>query len=281
MNLSEYVKLDGLALAELIRNKEISIVEAANCASEAAELLNPDINAIIETFPEALQSNASDQATFHGVPFLIKDLALHAEGVLYEMGSRLTQGMRTPHDTELMSRFRQTGLQVIGRASTPEFGYCPTTEPIVNGPTRNPWNLAHSSGGSSGATAAAVAAGIVPLAHANDGGGSIRIPASCCGLVGLKPSRGRIPAGPDAAIPLSGLAVEFAVTRSVRDSAALLDLVRHAQLHGRRSGPARHGGEHRAPSPQSHEAAQLPHRVPLRDSRGSAVDPGGARDQRP
>ena len=225
MKLNEYLKYDGLGIAELVRSKELSKEEVSACARQAAELLNPDINAIIEMFPEALTSNDSSDAAFHGVPFIIKDLALHAEGVLYEMGSRLSQGMRTPHDTELMSRFRETGLQVLGRASTPEFGYCPTTEPVVNGPSRNPWNLDHSPGGSSGATAASVAAGIVPLAHANDGGGSIRIPASCCGLVGLKPSRGRVPAGPDAAVPLSGLAVEFAVTRSVRDSARLLDLV--------------------------------------------------------
>ncbi len=227
MKLGEYIKYDGLGLAELIRGKDVSKEEVTAASLSAAELLNPEINAIIETFPSALDCTQAEDAPFQGVPFLIKDLALHAEGTLYEMGSRLSQGLRTPHDTELMSRIRNTGLQVLGRASTPEFGYCPTTEPVVNGPSRNPWNLAHSPGGSSGATAASVAAGIVPLAHANDGGGSIRIPASCCGLVGLKPSRGRVSAGPDAAVPLSGLAVEFAVTRSVRDSARLLDL-----LHG-------------------------------------------------
>ena len=225
MQLQEYIKYDGLGIAELIRNKEIKNDEALACALEAASLLNPKINTIIEVFAQPLAGNESAAAPFYGVPFLIKDLALHAEGVLNEMGSRLTQGLRTPHDTDLMKKFREAGLRTIGRASTPEFGYCPTTEPLVNGPSRNPWDLTRMPGGSSGATAASVAAGIIPLAHANDGGGSIRIPASCCGLLGLKPTRGRVPNGPDMAEPLSGLAIEFAVTRTVRDAARLLDAV--------------------------------------------------------
>ncbi len=230
MKLDEYIKYDGLGIAGLIADGEIKQDEALACAKKAAELLNPEINTIIEVFSEPLLANESTQAPFRGVPFLIKDLALHAEGVLYEMGSRLAQGMRTPHDTDLMHRFREAGLRTIGRCSTPEFGYCPTTEPVVNGPSRNPWNLEHMPGGSSGATSASVAAGIVPLAHANDGGGSIRIPASCCGLLGLKPTRGRVPNGPDIAEPLSGLAIEFAVTRSVRDAAHLLDAVQGAGI---------------------------------------------------
>jgi amidase len=230
MRLDEYIKYDGLGLAELVRSKEITAQEAIASAHEACELLNPHINSIIEVFDEPLTGNKSTDAPFYGVPFLIKDLALHAAGVLNEMGSRLTQGLRPPHDTDLMCRFREAGLRTIGRASTPEFGYCPTTEPVVNGPTRNPWNLSHNPGGSSGATAASVAAGIVPLAHANDGGGSIRIPASCCGLFGLKPSRGRVPNGPDSAEPLSGLAIEFVVSRSIRDAARLLDAVQGAGI---------------------------------------------------
>jgi amidase len=130
-----------------------------------------------------------------------------------------------PHDTDLMARFRRAGLRTIGRTAAPEFGYCPTTEPVANGPTRNPWDTARMPGGSSGGSAAAVAAGIVPLGHANDGGGSIRIPASCCGLVGLKPTRGRTPIGPDSGEGLNGFGIEFAVTRTVRDAAALLDAV--------------------------------------------------------
>ena len=226
MKLTEYMSYDGLGLAELIRNKEVSDEEALACALQMADLLNPKINTIIEIFPEPLAGSHNADAPFFGVPFLIKDLGLRAEGVLNEMGSRLAQGIRAQHDTDLMQRFRQAGLRTIGRAATPEFGYCPTTEPLVNGPSRNPWDLARMPGGSSGATAASVAAGIIPLAHANDGGGSIRIPASCCGLVGLKPTRGRVPSGPDSGEPLSGLAVEFAVTRTVRDAAALLDAVK-------------------------------------------------------
>ena len=226
MKPAEYITHDGLGLAELIRNGEISRAEALECALDMAELLNPQINTIIELFPEPLAASEDTGAPFSGVPFLIKDLGLRAEGVLNEMGSRLARGIRAQHDTDLMKRFRRAGLRTIGRASTPEFGYCPTTEPVLYGPSRNPWDLARMPGGSSGATAASVAAGIVPLAHANDGGGSIRIPASCCGLVGLKPTRGRVPNGPDSAEPLSGLAVEFAVTRTVRDAAALLDAVK-------------------------------------------------------
>ena len=226
MKPAEYISYDGLGLAELIRNGEVNREEVLSCALQLADLLNPEINTIIEIFPEPLAGSDDAAAPFFGVPFLIKDLALHAEGVLNEMGSRLAQGIRAQHDTDLMKRFRQAGLRTLGRASTPEFGYCPTTEPVINGPSRNPWDLTKMPGGSSGATAASVAAGIIPLAHANDGGGSIRIPASCCGLLGLKPSRGRVPNGPDSAEPLSGLAVEFAVTRTVRDAAALLDAVK-------------------------------------------------------
>ncbi len=225
MKLREYIACDGLGLARLIHNKEIKQEEALACALQAAELLNPKINTLLEIFPEPLAGSESGTAPFYGVPFIIKDLALHAEGILNEMGSRLTQGLRTPHDTDLMQRFRHAGLRTIARAATPELGYCPTTEALVNGPSCNPWDLTRIPGGSSGATAASVAAGIVPLAHANDGGGSIRIPASCCGLLGLKPSRGRVPCGPDMAEPLSGLAIEFAVTRTVRDAARLLDAV--------------------------------------------------------
>jgi len=152
MKLTEYTSCDGLGLAELIRNREISREEALKCAMDAAELLNPEINAIIELFPEPLAASDDAGAPFFGVPFLIKDLALRAKGVLNEMGSRLAQGIRAQHDTDLMKRFRQAGLRTIGRASTPEFGYCPTTEPVVHGPSRNPWDLSRMPGGSSGAT---------------------------------------------------------------------------------------------------------------------------------
>ena len=225
MYLREYVRYDGLGLAGLIRNQEVTPAEVDDCAKQAISVVNPLINSIIEEFPEPLSANLSKDAPFQGVPFLIKDLALHAKGVLNESGSCLAQGMRFDHDTELMKRFRSAGLRTIGRTATPEFGYCATTEPVINGPSRNPWDLRRMPGGSSGASAASVASGILPLAHANDGGGSIRVPAACCGVVGLKPTRGRVPLGPDTGEALSGLAVEFAVTRTVRDAAALLDAV--------------------------------------------------------
>lgn len=166
-----------------------------------------------------------ENAPFAGVPFLIKELVLHAEGVPHSMGSRIGENTVIPVDSELMARFRKAGLILAGTTTTPEFGYNAPTEAVIYGATRNPWNLNHSPGGSSGGSATAVASGIVPIAHANDGGGSIRIPASCSGLVGLKPTRGRVPAGPFNSEPLNGIAIEFAVTRTIRDTAVLLDQV--------------------------------------------------------
>jgi amidase len=228
MKLTEYIEHDGLGLAALIRAGEVTDHEVLDCARRMLEALNPEINAVIETYPEPLTGTDKADAPFRGIPFLIKDLVVHAAGQRVEMGSRLASGLRFPHDTDLMARFRAAGLRTLGRSTSPEFGYCATTETVVNGPTRNPWDTTRMAGGSSGGSAAAVAAGIVPVAHANDGGGSIRIPASCCGLVGLKPTRGRTPIGPDAAEGLNGLGIEFAVTRTVRDSAALLDAVQGA-----------------------------------------------------
>ncbi len=175
-----------------------------------------------------LDKSQSSKSRFFGVPFLIKDLVLQAANIRSDMGSRWIHalgGYASSYDTDLMTRFRQAGLVPIGRTATPEFGFNITTEPLLNGPTHNPWDPDRMPGGSSGGSCAAVAAGIVPIAHANDGAGSIRLPAACCGLVGLKPTRGRIPIGPDAAEGISGLGIEFAVSRTVRDSAALLDEV--------------------------------------------------------
>jgi amidase len=228
MKLSEYVAQDGLGLAELVRKREVKGAEVLDCAARMLEAVNPRINAVIETYPEPLAGNEDPAAPFLGVPFVVKDLVLHAAGQKLEMGSRLAQGLVLGHDTDLMARFRNAGLRTIARTTSPEFGYCPTTETVVNGATRNPWDTSRSSGGSSGGSGAAVAAGIAPLGHASDGGGSIRIPASCNGLVGLKPTRARTPIGPDAAEGLNGLGIEFAVTRTVRDCAALLDAVQGA-----------------------------------------------------
>ena len=225
MHIEEYISSDATDLAALVRRGEVTAGELHSLAQGVAAAVNPDINSIIEQFDEPLRYSQESSAPFYAVPFLIKDLALQAEGILHEMGSRLASGFRAPQDTDLMRRFRAAGLATIGRTAAPEFGYCVTTEPLVNGPTRNPWNLDRMPGGSSGASAAAVAAGVVPMAHANDGGGSIRIPASCCGLVGLKPTRGRTPVGPNFGEQLNGWGAEFAVTRTVRDAAILLDAV--------------------------------------------------------
>jgi amidase len=228
ISLSDYTAHDGLGLAELVARKEVTPDELAAAAFEAVAKVNPRINAVLHTIPKeaATEIRAGlPRGPFTGVPFLIKEIVLHAKGVRCEMGSKLAQGYVPDADTELMARFRRAGLVLAGTTQTPEFGYNPTTETRAFGPVHNPWDLGRSPGGSSGGSGAAVAAGIVPVAHANDGGGSIRIPASCNGLVGLKPSRDRIPSGPDYGDLLCGLACEFALTRSVRDAAALLDAV--------------------------------------------------------
>ncbi len=220
--LSEYATLDGLGIAELVRKKEISAAEAAGTAMEAIQVVNPQLNAVIEDYPDRVNQEPAD-GPFKGVPFLIKDLVIHEAGQTNELGSRLAKGMVAPNDTELMVRFRNAGLVTLGRTTTPEFGFCATVEALIYGNTHNPWNLDHSPGGSSGGSAAMVAARAVPIAHANDGGGSIRIPAACCGLVGLKPTRGRNSLGPDVSEAIGGFAIEHVVTRTVRDSAAVLD----------------------------------------------------------
>lgn len=228
ISLDEYTSRDGLGLAELVARKQVKPEELTAAALAAIEKVNPQVNAVLQTLPaqaEATIRNGLPQGPFTGVPFLIKELILHAKGVRCDMGSKLAQGYVPSADTELMARFRRAGFVLLGTTQTPELGYNPTTETVLFGPVRNPWDLARSAGGSSGGAGAAVAAGMVPVAHASDGGGSIRIPASCNGLVGLKPSRDRIPTGPDYADLLCGLACEFAVTRSVRDAAALLDAV--------------------------------------------------------
>src|SRR5699024_7436788 len=165
------------------------------------------------------------EGPFKGVPFLIKEMALHAKDIPSSMGSRLAEGMVYPMDSELMARFRKAGLVTVGTTTTPEYGFSAATESVLHGATRNPWNTDHSPGGSSGGSAAMVAAGVVPIAHANDGGGSIRIPASCSGLVGLKPTRGRTPMGPLLGDLINGRGIEFAVTKTMRDTAYLLDAV--------------------------------------------------------
>ncbi len=222
----EFAYMDATALAELVRRKEVQPAELVESVIESIEKLNPALNAVVTPmYDQAREAaeNISLDAPLAGVPFLLKDLLAAYAGVRFTLGSNLLRHFVPDHDSELVVRLKKAGLLIMGKTNTPEFGLLPTTEPALFGPCRNPWNLERTTGGSSGGSSAAVAAGVVPMAHANDGGGSIRIPASCCGLFGLKPTRGRNPLGPDFGDAIGGLVAEHAVTRSVRDSAVLLD----------------------------------------------------------
>lgn len=232
MPFAEYAAYDGLGLAALVAKGAVTPTELVDEAIARIEKHNPKLNAVIYKIFEQARATAARQTAagraqttgaFHGVPFLLKDILGNYEGVPTTAACRFMTGVPAAHDDTLVARFKTAGLIILGKTNAPECGILPTTEPALYGPCRNPWNLEHSTGGSSGGSAAAVAAGIVPLAHANDGGGSIRIPAACCGLVGLKPTRARNPMGPDIGDFASGLAVEHVVSRSVRDSAAALD----------------------------------------------------------
>ncbi|HVN70439.1 MAG TPA: amidase [Desulfomonilia bacterium] len=224
----EYDRYDALGLAELVRKKEVTPEELCEEAISRIERINPKINAVIYKMFDIARSMAKSklpQGPFIGVPFLIKDLLTSYAGVPLTMGSKAYRNHIPSRDSEMMRRYKATGVIIMGKTNTPEFGLTPYTEPELHGPTRNPWNLNHTPGGSSGGSAAAVASGIVPIASGGDGGGSIRIPSSCCGLFGLKPSRGRNPTGPEYGQIWQGAAVEHIITRSVRDSAAMLDAV--------------------------------------------------------
>jgi amidase len=225
--VSDLWRLDATAQAALVREKSVRPIELVEAAIARIESLNPKLNAVVTPMFDRARAEASVAAAdgpFAGVPFLLKDLLAEYAGVRFTEGSAFLDGRYTPDaDSELTRRLRRAGLIVVGKTNTPELGILPTTEPRLFGPTRNPWSLGRTPGDSSGGSAAAVAAGLVAMAHANDGGRSIRIPASCCGLFGLKPTRGRNPLGPIYGDVFSGLAVEHAVTRSVRDTAALLD----------------------------------------------------------
>ena len=228
---NELAALDATAQAELIQRGEATPRELVDAAIERLEAVNPALNAVIRQRFEKARAEAESpelpDGPFKGVPFLLKDLFCGYRGDESHEGNRaLAQaGYKNPEDTHLAARFREAGLICIGQTNTPEFGFSVTTEPEVYGATRNPWNPEHSTGGSSGGSGAAVAARIVPMAHANDGGGSIRIPASACGLIGLKPSRGRISLGPAYGEAWGGLINEGVVSVSVRDTARVLDAV--------------------------------------------------------
>jgi amidase len=222
--------LDATAQAELVRTGQASPAELVGAAIERIESANGELNAVIHKLYDEGRKAAGGElpdGPFKGVPFLLKDLGAAFAGQPLHMGMQYLKDadFRSPVDTYLALRFKQAGFVTIGKTNTPELGILPTTEPRAYGPSRNPWDVSRSTGGSSGGSAAAVAAGMVPVAHANDGGGSIRIPASECGLVGLKPTRQRISEGPLIGDNMSGLTAELVVSRSVRDTAAVLEAV--------------------------------------------------------
>jgi amidase len=228
MKISEYIEYDGLGLAELMRDRQVHPDEVLQAARHVIQTLNPELGAVVDAFDDepdvkAPAESGSGKTPLAGVPFLIKDLGLTCAGKRSTMGSRLFEAHVARADSELMLRYRRAGLVTLGKTNLPELGLSFSTEPELFGPCRNPWNPTHTPGGSSGGAAAAVAARMVPIAHGSDAAGSIRVPASACGLFGFKPTRGRNPTGPFAGEIVFGLGVEHVLTRSVRDSAATLD----------------------------------------------------------
>ena len=222
----DFLQHDALGVAELIRRKEISPRDAVMAAINRIEAVNPRLNAVVhQMFDRALRDseNSIPDGPFRGVPFLLKDLTALCEGEPITSGSRLFKGWIAPRDSEMTIRYRRAGLIIVGKTNTPEFGLVPFTESEFLGICRNPWNPDVTAGGSSGGSGAAVASGMVPMADGGDGGGSIRVPASCCGVFGLKPTRGRTPTGPIQGELWRGATVEHVITRSVRDCAAMLD----------------------------------------------------------
>ena len=223
----EYIKYDGIGLADLVRRKQVKPEELLESMISRIEAINPKINAVVTKMydeAKAAIANGLPDGPFKGVPFLLKDLGAPYSGVRLTFGSKLYENYVPNYDNELVKRYKKSGLVIAGRTNTPEFGLVPTTESVLLGPAHNPWNLDYATGGSSGGSAAAVATRIVPVAHGGDGGGSIRIPSSCCGIFGLKPTRGRIPTGPEFGEMWEGFATNHVLSMSVRDNAAMLDV---------------------------------------------------------
>ena len=228
MTLSEYAKCDATKLAQLVRDGNVTPKELADLAMQGIGLVDGRLNAVVETYPDRAKERYLDRlpgGPLRGVPTLKKDLAFAEAGHLIEMGSQLSKGMVADTDSTAFERLRGAGAVFLGRTTTPEFGLAGITESRDAGVTRNPWDLDRTPGGSSGGSAAMVAAGVVPMATASDGGGSTRTPAAYCGLVGLKQSRARIPAGPGRSEGNNGLSASFVLTRSVRDCALCLDIM--------------------------------------------------------
>lgn len=230
LSWEDWAELDAIGLAELIREKEVTPHEVARQAVKGIEALNPEISAVIEVFEDVVEDPLLDgmnpDGVFAGVPFLMKDLGPTLKGRLQEMGSLLMQGNRAEKDSFLTTKFRESGLNIIGRTTTPELGLCSSAENPDLYVTRNPWNLNYTTCGSSAGSAASVAAGIVPIAHATDGGGSIRIPAGVNGNIGLKPSRGVFSLAPNGSDLMSVVSSQGAQTRTIRDMAAFVDYTR-------------------------------------------------------
>jgi len=226
MKFEEYRQHDAIGLAKLVAQKEVTPDELLDAALSRAQSVNGTLNALIRDLEDqaraAIKAGLPD-GPLKGVPYPIKDISVHMKGVPTGAGSRIFKDAVANADSSIVALYRKAGLSLFAKSNTPEFGLACVTEPVANGKTLNPWNLKHTSGGSSGGAASAVASGIVPAAHGSDGGGSIRIPASCCGLFGLKPSRGRVSLAPSGE-GWGGLSVQHALTRSVRDSALLLDI---------------------------------------------------------
>lgn len=253
MKFEEYQQYDLLGLRDLIFQKSVSASEVLETAILACETMNPAVNAVTHRMYDLAREqlvHTPHDATLYGVPFLLKDLSLNYAGVPTTQGSRFFKSYVPQQNSELVNRYQKAGLIIMGKTNTPELGSNWITESVLLGACRNPYDLTKTPGGSSGGSAAAVAAGIVPAAHASDGGGSIRVPAACCGLVGLKPSRGRISAGPERGEGGGGLSIHHAVTRTVRDTAILLDISKGNSVGDPYASP---------PGPVSYlEAMQLP-----------------------
>lgn len=269
---TELDRLDALDLADMVATKQIAPQELLEAAIARTEAANPRFNFMAQKhydYGRAVIAKGLPDGPFRGVPFLLKDVSIFIEGELTGGGSRYYTKPAT-YTSELVKRYERAGLVIFGKTTTPELGLSATTESVAIGETANPWNPAHSAGGSSGGAAAAVAAGVIPAAHAADGGGSIRIPASCCGLFGLKPSRGRMPSGPTKTETWAGLAIPHVVSWTVRDSAAMLDATHGPEL----------GSSYIAPPPERpflEEVSRDPGRLRIAFSastpRGSPVDP--------
>jgi len=272
MAFKDYDDFDAVGLAELVRSGEVNPAELLDEALNRTARIDPQINAVVvrhEDYARNQIARGLPDGPFTGVPFLLKDLELLA-GTRTTFGANVLKDNVADHDSTLAARFLAAGLVIFGKSASPEFGQLPTTEPRLFGPTRNPWNPQHSSGGSSGGAAAAVAARILPVAHASDGGGSIRIPASASGVFGLKPTRARTPVGPDRGEGWGGLSCNHVVSISVRDSAAMLDAIQGPELVSPYTAPA-------PERPYRDEVGRDPGRLRIfftdKSTYGDAIDP--------